>query len=184
VELNLGAVGKGYALDRVALFLREQWGVASALLHAGGSSVYAIGQPPWERRGWPIRLQHPFHPEQALGTIWLQNQGLGTSAATYQFFLYKNKQLGHLLDPRTGWPAAGTAAASVTASTAAEADAYSTATFVLGSARTEKLALRKPNMGFVLLSHSAADETPVKCPTDLPELRTFNLTPESYSPPE
>ena len=53
----------------------------------------------------------------------VRDRGLGTSAATFQFFEYKGKQLGHLLDPRTGWPASGTASASVTAPTAAEADA-------------------------------------------------------------
>src|SRR5437867_1209415 len=51
LEINLGAVGKGYALDRAARLLCDGWGVASALLHGGGSSVYAVGHPPGEPRG-------------------------------------------------------------------------------------------------------------------------------------
>jgi thiamine biosynthesis lipoprotein len=81
----------------------------------------------------------------------LKDRGLGTSAATFQFFEYKGKQLGHLLDPRTGWPASGTASASVTAPTAAEADAMSTAAFVLGAAGTERLLRLKPHLSAVVL---------------------------------
>jgi thiamine biosynthesis lipoprotein len=151
LEINLGAVGKGYALDRAAQLLREEWGVRSALLHGGGSSAYAIGFPPGDARGWPVRLKHPDSPDESLGTVYLRDRGLGTSAATFQFFEYKGQKLGHLLDPRTGWPATGTANASVTAATAAEADAMSTAAFVLGVAGTERLLRLKPNLGAIIL---------------------------------
>ncbi|MFO0826243.1 MAG: FAD:protein FMN transferase [Gemmataceae bacterium] len=161
LELNLGAVGKGYALDRAAALLRNEWGVTSALLHGGGSSVYAIGYPPGDPRGWPIRLRHPSDPEASLGTVYLRNQGLGTSAATFQFFEYKGERLGHLLDPRTGWPAKGTDSASVTATTAAEADAMSTAAFVLGAAGTEKLLRLKPGLGAIVLA-SGDRQVPVR----------------------
>ncbi|MCI0703956.1 MAG: FAD:protein FMN transferase, partial [Planctomycetia bacterium] len=113
LEINLGAVGKGYALDRAAELLRSKWGVKSALLHAGGSSAFAIGCPPVDVRGWPIRLKHPTESDSSLGVVYLRDAGLGTSAATFQFFEYKGQKLGHLLDPRTGWPASGTAGASV-----------------------------------------------------------------------
>ena len=151
LELNLGAVGKGYALDRAAELLRTKWGVRSALLHAGGSSVYAIGKPPGDSRGWPIRLKHPTNPDESLGVVRLRDAGLGTSAATFQFFEYNGQKLGHLLDPRTGWPARGTASASVVAPTAAEADAMSTAAFVLGAAGAESLTRLRPALGAVVL---------------------------------
>ena len=99
LELNLGAVGKGYALDRAAELLRSKWGVRSALLHGGGSSVYAIGPPPGDARGWPVRLKHPTDPDASLGVVYLRDAGLGTSAATFQFFAYNGRKLGHLLDP-------------------------------------------------------------------------------------
>jgi len=170
LEINLGAVGKGYALDRAAHLLRTEWGVTSALLHGGGSSVYAIGGPPGDPRGWPIRLRHPTDTSASLGTVYLRNRGLGTSAATFQFFEYKGQKLGHLLDPRTGWPAQGIDSVSVTASTAAEADAMSTAAFVVGITGTERLLRLKPGLGVVLLAD--ADRSP----------RTFNLAPDLYTP--
>lgn len=173
LELNLGAVGKGYALDRAAELLRTKWGVRSALLHGGGSSALAVGAPAADPRGWPVRLQHPTDPNASLGTVRLRDTGLGTSAATFQFFEYNGRKLGHLLDPRTGWPAAGTASASVLASTAAEADAMSTAAFVLGADGAERLTRLRPALGAVVLSDS--DEP-------APGVSTFNLAPEAYSP--
>lgn len=187
LELNLGAVGKGYALDRAADLLREKWGVWSALLHGGGSSVYAIGRPPGDARGWPVRLKHPSRPDESLGVVRIRDAGLGTSAATFQFFVYKQegvsggtrggfplypgRKLGHLLDPRTGWPAAGTASASVTAPTAAEADAMSTAAFVLGAAGAERLTRLRPALGAVVLAE------------DAPGPLAFNLALDAFSPP-
>jgi thiamine biosynthesis lipoprotein len=174
LELNLGAVGKGYALDRAAQLLREEWGVTSALLHGGGSSVYAVGTPPGDTRGWPVRLKHPTEPERSLGTIHLRNRGLGTSAATFQYFEYKGEKLGHLLDPRTGWPAHGTASAIVTAPTAAEADAMSTAVFILGEAGAERLVRLNPALGAVVLPDDPADPDPA----------IFNLAPNTYTAPD
>jgi thiamine biosynthesis lipoprotein len=189
LEINLGAVGKGYALDRAAKLLRE-WGVASALLHAGGSSVYAIGHPPLDSRGWAIRLRHPSKPEESLGTVYLRNRGLGTSAATFQFFEYKGMKLGHLLDPRVGWPTSGVDSVSVMAPTAAEADAMSTAAFVLGATGTEKLMRLKPTLGAVVLtalssggltSSGNSNNRGTHVPRS-PELAIFNLGSDSYSP--
>lgn len=174
LELNLGAVGKGYALDRAARLLFEEWGVCSALLHGGGSSVYAIGTPPGESRGWPVRLKHPTGSSQSLGTVYLRDRGLGTSAATFQFFEYHGQKLGHLLDPRTGWPACGVASASVIAPTAAEADAMSTAAFVLGSVGAERLTRLNPALGAVVLPDDRTNSEP----------DVFNLASTSYCRPE
>jgi thiamine biosynthesis lipoprotein len=207
LELNLGAVGKGYALDRAAELLRTKWGVRSALLHGGGSSVYAIGAPPGDSRGWPVRLKHPNSPGQSLGTVYLRDAGLGTSAATFQFFEYNGRKLGHLIDPRSGWPASGTASASVVAPTAAEADAMSTAAFVLGAEGAQRLTRLRPALGAVVLpeggplapragrERSERQEVP-QTPSPLrgdplapragqPQDRptAFNLAPDAYSPP-
>lgn len=192
LELNLGAVGKGYALDRAARLLCHDWGVTTAILHGGGSSVFAIGHPPGDPRGWPVRLKHPTHAGASLGTLWLRDRGLGTSAATFQYFEYNGQKLGHLLDPRTGWPAAGTASASVVAPTAAEADAMSTAAFVMGVAGTEQLLRLKSNLGAVVLPSWASgrpqptvSQEPTEQPADAghsPELAVFNLA-DAYDPP-
>jgi thiamine biosynthesis lipoprotein len=181
MELNLGAVGKGYALDRAAELLRERWGVRSALLQAGGSSVYAIGHPPGNERGWPVRLKHPHDAERSLGIVRIRDRGLGTSAATFQFFEYKGQKLGHVLDPRTGWPAAGTASACVVAPTAAEADAMSTACFVLGPEGSDKLLRLKPALGAVILEEPRAGPEDSVAPG---KLFARNLSPDTYTPPD
>ena len=165
--------------------------------HGGGSSVYAIGRPPGDARGWPVRLKHPSLPDESLGVVRLRDAGLGTSAATFQFFEYNGRKLGHLLDPRTGWPAAGTASASVTAPTAAEADAMSTAAFVLGAAGAERLTRLRPALGAVVLAelanperqrrgastHWVATAHPVADAPGSPEPLSFNLAPDVFSPP-
>lgn len=155
LEFNFGAVGKGYALDRAAELLRTKWGIRSALLHGGGSSVVAIGSPPDEPRGWPIRLRHPANDERSLGTVRIRDSALGVSAATFQHFVYNNKTLGHLLDPRLGRPAEGTASAAVVAPTGAEADALSTAVYVLGEPGADRLTRLRPSVGAVVLADGA-----------------------------
>jgi thiamine biosynthesis lipoprotein len=152
LEVNLGSIGKGYALDRVAELLREKWNFASGLLHGGYSSVYAIGTNPGDVRGWPIALRHPWQPGRRLAVVRLRGRGLGTSAATFQHLEYKGRKLGHILDPRTGWPAEGIASATVLAPTAAEADALATAFYILGVERARAYCESRPDVGAVLLS--------------------------------
>ncbi len=173
LELNFGAVGKGYALDRAAALLRERWGVRSALLHGGGSSVVAIGHPPGDPRGWAVALKHPWADGESLGAVRLRDRALGVSAATFQYFEYNGRKLGHLIDPRLGWPADGTAAAAVTAPTGAEADALSTALFVLGGPAADRLTRTRPHLGAVVLPETPADAGP----------RAFNFGPDEYVPP-
>ncbi len=129
IEVSLGAVGKGYALDRAASVLRAS-GVEHALLSAGGSSVVALGG---RGAGWVVDVVSPLRPGQPLATLSLRNAALGTSGAGEQFVVQDGRRYGHVIDPRTGWPADGTLSASVVASNAARADALSTA-FLVGGA--------------------------------------------------
>jgi thiamine biosynthesis lipoprotein len=155
LEINLGAIGKGYALDRLGEFLRTEGNLSSVLLQGGHSSVYAIGSPDGEPRGWPIDLRHPWLPDQRLARVWLRDRALGTSAATFQHLEYNGRKLGHVLDPRTGWPAAGVASASVLAPTAARADALSTAFFVGGVELARQYCQAHTEVGAVLLPEGA-----------------------------
>jgi thiamine biosynthesis lipoprotein len=158
LELNLGAIGKGYALDRAAELLRTRWGVRSAILHGGGSSVLAVGTPPGLPGGWAVAIRHPSEP-RTLGTVRLIDQALGTSAATFQYFEYNGRRYGHVLDPRTGRPADGTASASCVAATAADADAISTAFFVAGPDWTATYCRPRPTLAAVLLPNGMTDAT-------------------------
>src|SRR5204863_3970066 len=76
LEINLGSIGKGYALDRAAELLRTRWRVGAALLHGGGSSVLAVGTPPGDARGWPVAIKHPWQPDRRLGLLRLRDRAL------------------------------------------------------------------------------------------------------------
>ncbi len=153
VELSLGAVGKGYALDTVAATLRQR-GVDHALLSAGRSSLMAIGG---RGRGWAVDIVSARRPVTAnpIARAWLRNQALGTSGAGDQFVEVDGRRFGHVLDPRTGWPTDTMLSASVICASAADADALSTAFLVGGPSLAERycnhhpevLALLTPNDG-------------------------------------
>jgi thiamine biosynthesis lipoprotein len=130
VALNLGSIGKGYALDRVAEEMART-GVATALLTAGGSSILALGAGP-DGQGYLVGLRDPGDHERRLGTVRLTNAALGVSGVGEQSFAADGRRFGHILDPRTGWPVEGRAFAAVVAPTAALADALATAFFVGG----------------------------------------------------
>jgi thiamine biosynthesis lipoprotein len=155
VELNLGAIGKGYALDRAAELLECQRLVPSALLHGGQSSVVAIGSfdgRACDSKGWLVAIGHPLRPGEPVATVRLKDRALGTAGATIQFFEAGGRRFGHILDPRTGWPAAGQTCVSVIAPTAALADALSTAFFILGPDGATEYCERHRDIGAVLVS--------------------------------
>ncbi|MEI6240211.1 MAG: FAD:protein FMN transferase [Planctomycetia bacterium] len=153
VELNLGAIGKGWAIDRALGDLRAA-GVESVLVHGGQSSVRARGvQGPAlpGRRGWQVGLRHPLRPAQRLATITLDDRALGTSGSGTQFFVDRGRKLGHILDPRSGRPAeAGVISATVIAPEAADADALSTALYVLGEGGLSCVAAPGGEIGAIL----------------------------------
>jgi thiamine biosynthesis lipoprotein len=170
LQLNLGAIGKGYALDRAADLLRREWGIRSALMHGGGSSVLAVGIPPTDVRGWRVAVRHPWDDARTLGSVYLADQALGTSAATYQYFEYNGRRYGHVLDPRTGRPADGVRSASCVAGSAADADALSTAFFVAGADWAADHCRSRDHLAAIVL-------------TDDPAPRTMNLPVTHYDPP-
>jgi thiamine biosynthesis lipoprotein len=151
LEINLGSIGKGYALDRLGEFLASEGNLPAFLLHGGSSSVYARGCSTPENKGWAVGLRHPWVPGRRLGQLWLRDRGMGTSAPTFQHLTHAGRKLGHILDPRTGWPAEGMASATVVAPTAAQADALSTAFFILGVERARAYCEAHPEVGAVLL---------------------------------
>lgn len=142
VALHLGAIGKGCALDRAAEVLRDH-GVGAALLHGGGSSVLAIGSPPGET-GWRIGICHPGGSGRRLGVAVLRDAALSTSEPAAQSFAHAGQRYGHILDPRSGWPAAGVWSATAIARGAAASDALSTAFAVAGRACAQACLDQQP----------------------------------------
>lgn len=134
VELNLGSIGKGYALDRCAELLIAG-GVEHFLLHGGQSSILVHGARATGRaedHGWRISIGDPLRHGQSLLSFPVVDRAVGTSGTQFQFFREAGKRYGHIIDPRAGRPAEGVLSATVLAPTAAEADALSTAFFILG----------------------------------------------------
>lgn len=184
IRINLGSVGKGYAIDRAAELVRRHWWPTGALIHGGRSSLYALGSPPGRFGGrWPIGLHNPFDPDRPLGTLFLRNRGLGTSGATYQHFEVDGQRLGHILDPRTGRPIPpdGPASLTVIAANAAEADAYSTAFSVLSPREAAAVARARPELSILAL-----EPEPIPAPGVDGGLawrvRTFALGPFDFDP--
>ncbi len=128
LNLDLGGIGKGYALDRAAAVL-EQHGIHQALLNFGGQ-ILALDPPPG-REGWIVAVRDPEQPESWLGGYRLQRGSISTSA------LYE--RAGHIVDPRTGEPVESFGSATVLAANATDADALSTAVSVLGAERSRVL---------------------------------------------
>lgn len=149
VELNLGAIGKGHAVDEAAAFLRRE-GLGEWLFHGGFSSVLVHGDH-CASGGWPVGIRNPLLPHERLATIVLKEQGLSTSGSNVQYFRHEGRRYGHLLDPRTGWPAEALLSVTVLAPTAAAADALSTAFFVGGVENSLQYCDNHPEVGAILI---------------------------------
>ena len=129
IELDLGAAGKGYAVDRAVAVLKS-CGIERGWVGCG-STGYALGAPP-SREGWRIGIRDPGRPDCVIQMVSLRDRAISTSAAYEQFSIFDGKRLGHICDPRTGRPAEGPAGVTVVAPAAVEADILSTAAYVLG----------------------------------------------------
>jgi thiamine biosynthesis lipoprotein len=185
-EFDLGAVGKGFAVDQAAQLLQRE-GIGDFLVHGGQSSLFAAGDHN-RQGGWPIGIRNPLFTEQRYATILLNDAGMSTSGSNIQYFRHAGKRYGHILDPRTGWPAhspdtGGTPAAcgspsagetdpvnsllsvTVLAPTAAEADALSTAFYVMGLEKARDYCHNRPDVGAILIPTPTRGRTlePVVC---------------------
>lgn len=137
IELDPGGVGKGYAIDRMAAVLRAR-GIHCALLSAGGSSIYAIGAPPETPAGWRIDIQDPRDSTRAAATVYLKDTSLSTSGGYEKFFQAGGKTYSHIMDPRTGYPAAGMLAVSVLCPRTLDSEIWAKPYYVLGRAWAQR----------------------------------------------
>lgn len=139
MAVNLGAIGKGFALDRIAASLRAA-GIDDFLVHGGRSSVLVAGDDqPGSGSGWRVAVEHPLLPGTRLGGLRLGGQALGTSGSGKQFFHHQGRRMGHVIDPRTGWPSGDMLSLTVLAPSAMDADALATGLFVMGWDRARRL---------------------------------------------
>lgn len=144
IELHLGAAGKGYIVDEVIAYLRQQ-GIERALVNVGGSSIAAIGSPP-QSEYWLLGIADPQDSEIAVTQALLRDNALTTSGSMESVVTYTGRRICHLFDPRTGEPIVFQGAVSVITPTALEGDALTTGFYVNGEAWTEKYCRRHPDI--------------------------------------
>jgi len=157
IEINLNSIGKGYALDRCAELMQAE-GLNDFLWQGGNSSVLARGSSGGSDAGggWIVGVGDPTRPGGRLAEIRLRDRALGTSGAAHQFFRHDGRRFGHILDPRTGWPAERMLSVTVVAPTAAEADALATAFYVMGVDDSVELCESRPEIGAALVFPNAS----------------------------
>ena len=133
VQIDLGGIGKGYAVDRMAELLTD-WSIDTALICAGQSSVLTLGAPP-QTKGWPVKLTNPHNHRQSLARFFLQGEAMSGSGLQKGY---------HIIDPRISLPIKNKCAAWATAPDAATTDALSTAFMVMAPDEIENYCLRRP----------------------------------------
>jgi thiamine biosynthesis lipoprotein len=145
VELDLGGIAKGYAVDR-AVALLKQHGIERALVSACGSTIYGLGAPPGAS-GWSVKLQDPISTRKVAATVRLKNQALSVSGSYEKFFELEGVRYSHIMDPRTGRPVQGVLSVAVVTDTATAGDALDNVFFVQGvnwsKERRERLGARE-----------------------------------------
>jgi thiamine biosynthesis lipoprotein len=152
MAINFNSLGKGYALDRMAEMF-DSVDVDDILIQAGKSSVLARGnQPGGIGPGWRVGVRHPLRPNERMAEIVLLNHALSTSGAGTQFFIRNGQRYGHILDPRTGRPAEGLYSTTVIAPTAVEAEALSTAFYVIGPQKAAEYCAGRSDISALLVA--------------------------------
>jgi thiamine biosynthesis lipoprotein len=133
IELDLGGIARGQALDIAARNFALP-GVRAGLLDLGGT-VYAWGKPPGGER-WTVGIRDPQDAEAIMAVLELRDRAISTAGDYENHVLVDGVRLGHIMDARTGRPAASDVVSStVISDSGIEADALSTAFFVAGSQR-------------------------------------------------
>jgi FAD:protein FMN transferase len=172
MRTGLGGIAKGYIVDKVSNVLKQK-GFPNHLIIAGGD-LYASGTR--GDRKWRIGIRHPKN-RQLHSAVEIENEGVATSGNYEKFFYIDGVRYHHILDPKTGRPARGTASVTVIAKSAAHADAYATALFVQGPTPALELAAKEGLEVFIF------DEEYKTCATDGMQARLKPVPMKNYPIP-
>src|SRR3989440_1574567 len=153
LRLDLGAIGKGYAVDRAAEVLHSL-GLRNALINAGGSTIFAMGSPP-DQTAWLVHLRDPSNKIDP--QVMLKDGSVSTSEQTAPSLL-GNDLAGHIIDPDTGTPLKTEFAVSAVSRTATESDALSTTLLLLGPTKGKALIKSVPDVSAIWISPEARVE--------------------------
>lgn len=131
VEIDPGGIGKGYAVDRMVDVLRQK-GFRIALVAGSGSSIYGMGAPPSQPKGWAVDIKDPWDQNKTAAEVFLKDMSMSTSGSYEKFFRAEGKIYAHIMDPRTGYPAQGSVAVSVITPRTIDSEAWAKPYFVNG----------------------------------------------------
>jgi thiamine biosynthesis lipoprotein len=177
LKVNLGGIGKGYAIDCVAALIRKH-NIEDFVLHGGQSSVIAAGNQKditsETENGWPVGLSHPVLPDRRLAEFYLRDSALGTSGTARQGFFHQGKRFGHIIHPKTGWPTDHFLSTTVISHSAELSDALATAFFVMPIDEVEAWCREHTDVGVVLVSDVAGRDN------GQVQLEWFNLEDEDW----
>jgi thiamine biosynthesis lipoprotein len=137
VEIDLGGIAKGYAVDRAAAILRDS-GVSSALITSGSSSICAIGAPP-KQAAWRVAVSDPLERSREVATLELKDASISTSGCHEKTFELGGKTYCHIMDPRTGQPVDAILSATILTPSGVDAEVFSKALMVLGVEKAKEL---------------------------------------------
>jgi FAD:protein FMN transferase len=147
VELDLGGIAKGYAVDKAAEILRES-GVTAALITCG-SSIYAIGAPPGQA-AWRVEVRNPLDPATPVTSLDLKDQGLSTSGCYEKIFTLAGKTYCHIMNPRTGYPIDRMLSATVITGRGVDAEVFSKVLMVQGVGKAKQQVKRQGAIGAII----------------------------------
>lgn len=186
VEIELGAIGKGYAIDQAVSLLRE-YEIESALLHGGTSAVYALGAPP-DAEHWQVAIQKPVTSNNVpvennvadavskegnyLAVVEMRDEALSVSAPHGKWFMSEGRRYGHVIDPRTGYPTSRSVLAAIVMPSATDGDALSTGLLNVGAAFLPALKAYCPDARALV----AVEETEGVVQTHSMRMRLFQGT--------
>ena len=150
MKVGLGAIAKGYAVDRASQLLKDL-GLPDHIVEGGGDT-YVSGTK--GGKAWMVGIQDPHGPG-SVGALPLRDRALVTSGGYQRFFEHQGKRYAHILDPRTGWPldeASSALSVSVVAADATDADAYCTAVAVMGPRAGMDFIESQPGLEAVIIT--------------------------------
>lgn len=154
MQIDLGAIGKGYAVDRAGELLQAS-GIHNALINSGGSTILAIGSPPGQP-GWLVHLCDPSRKVDPY--VMLKDQSVSTSEQTAVSLLGPESP-GHIIDPTTGRPTDSPFSVSVITSVGTPSDGLSTTLLLLGPKLGKPVVAGMSNVSAIWLSPKAEVET-------------------------